>query len=145
MDIIKIDQSHWEDLKTIRIESLRDSPEAFGATLDEVQGFDDDRWKSILSNDSNLEFFLAYNNGQPIGMIAFVNALTLASMWVNPAHRMEGIGRKLVSTVQSHASSMGHEKIVLKVEAENAQVISFYQKCGFEMVKEPNNEMVWQP
>ncbi len=55
----------------------------------------------------------------------------LFSMWVDPAGRRRGIGRRLIEALDAWASRWGAQRTVLWVFAGNEPAIRFYLRLGF--------------
>ena len=59
---------------------------------------------------------------------------TLFGMYVAPAHRGSGAGRKLVHAVLAHAAARpGTSAVQLTVTEGNASAQALYQSCGFKV------------
>jgi GNAT superfamily N-acetyltransferase len=85
-------------------------------------------------------FFIA-EDGEPIGVayLSFVWALEhggksvwLEELYVTPARRGSGIGRRLLSTVCDYARASGCAAVDLEVEASHARAARLYERAGFE-------------
>ena len=83
--------------------------------------------------------FLAMDNEIPCGIIgAFVDERDLdrahiVSMWVAPACRKSGIGRRLINAIRAWARSRGVGLLRLMVTSCNQSAIDFYKRNGFAM------------
>ncbi|MEC7121052.1 MAG: GNAT family N-acetyltransferase [Pseudomonadota bacterium] len=135
MKIVPITDKDWECLKMIRLESLLDSPDAFGMTYKEAKELPDEQWKSIAAAESGVKFFIARSHGEDIGLVGGVynvGECELVSMWVKPEKRNHGIGGNLVKKLLWHAESSGVTSIVLKVSSKNLEAINLYSKMGFK-------------
>ena len=149
MKIVAITDNEWEDLKEIRLSSLKDSPEAFGLKYEEAVNYTSKDWKNIASDHENLKFFIAYENDLAVGLIGGVfsnSECELVSMWVSPNFRGLDIGGKLIRILKEYALKHGYSSIVLKVSQENKSAYYLYKKCGFTITgKEGLNlqAMVW--
>jgi ribosomal protein S18 acetylase RimI-like enzyme len=53
------------------------------------------------------------------------------SVAVDPTARRDGIGRALLQHAERALVSLGCQKINLQVRESNADVIAFYQRCGY--------------
>ncbi|QKX16502.1 GNAT family N-acetyltransferase [Microbulbifer sp. YPW1] len=153
MNIVPVFESDWESLKNIRLESLLDSPDAFGLTYQEAREISDDKWKSIASEGNGLKFLLARCNGECVGLVGGVythGQYELVSMWVKPEKRNGGIGVGLAKELLSHAKSQGFSSVVLNVSVKNKAAYSLYSKIGFRALEEGRGssggelkKMVW--
>lgn len=126
-------------LKQVRLTALQDSPTAFGSTFEEeVQRSDEDwRERATAWNSGRSVFYMAMDQGAPCGMIAgksddnAPHRAWVLSMWVAPAHRRSGLGKRLMDEVQSWAQSLGIGQLQLMVTSNNSTAQDFYVKCGF--------------
>jgi ribosomal protein S18 acetylase RimI-like enzyme len=58
----------------------------------------------------------------------------LFQMWVAPAYRSRGVGRKLLDRAIEWAKSCGAEQIVLGVTSGDSPARRLYASCGFKAV-----------
>lgn len=139
MNIVAITENDWEDLKKIRLSSLKESPESFGLSYHEASNYTAEDWKLRASAKKDLRVLLAYKNDVPIGLIGGVfanNEYELISMWVSPKLRGNGVGTQLVNALKEYAVELGHSEIVLKVSPDNKSACHLYTICGFNIVSE---------
>jgi GNAT superfamily N-acetyltransferase len=101
------DWAAWRDLRT---EMLRDAPEGFHADLSEVAGWGEAEWRRSMPSLPNARFGL-FARGSIAGSACFFRekAVKLAhkgwmtAVYVAPALRGRGWGRKLTRAVIEHA------------------------------------------
>lgn len=139
MNIVAITENDWEDLKEIRLSSLKESPEAFGLSYLEVSQYTPEDWRLRASGTEGLRFLLAYINEVPAGIIGGVFAndeYELISMCVSPKFRRNSVGIRLVDALKEYAAEQGHSEIVLRVSPSNISACDLYTKCGFSVVGE---------
>jgi len=127
-------------LRAIRLRALRDSPEAFGSTLEDALARSTEDWsQQILS----LPTFVAVDDGLDVGMVrgapdeTRVDTAWLLSMWVAPEARRMGVGGRLVGAVIDWARSIGARRLLLDVGDGQAPAIALYERKGFS----PNGEV----
>ena len=127
--------------RAVRLQALQDSPQAFGSTLAETQARPDTYWegraRSGAEGHENV-LFLAEDGDRWVGVAGgFVNGATaarsvdLVSMWVHPAYRGRGVGRRLVDQVVVWARERGAERVDLWVTRGNGPATLLYEQCGF--------------
>ncbi|TLM72533.1 GNAT family N-acetyltransferase [Microbulbifer harenosus] len=153
MSIVPITEKDWQDLKNIRLESLRDSPDAFGITYKEAMEISEEKWKSIASGELGLKFFLARSEKENIGVVGAAQIdgkCELVSMWVKPEKRSDGVGVSLVKELLDYAKSNGFTSVVLSVSSRNEAAFNLYSKIGFKNLGEVGGslgpglkKMVW--
>jgi len=124
----------WMALRTIRLESLRDTPEAFGSTYDDTLLFSNDEWRSFAQQRC---YFLAERDGAVVGMIsggfndAHPGTHWMYGMYVTPSDRGTGSAQALVRSVSDWARGEGAEELFLHVGSSVARARAFYEKLGF--------------
>ena len=101
-----------------------------GATLDE--SLDDCRIVGVC-DVSRHEFDL------PTHSLAPDYALYLTALAVHPALRRRGVASSLLEAVDAHARSEKLEQVILHAEDDNDAAIAFYERAGFERVREIPN------
>lgn len=57
----------------------------------------------------------------------------LSVLFVSPAYRRHGLGRRLVETCVDHARAVGYKKIVLWTETSLTDARRLYERCGFTL------------
>jgi ribosomal protein S18 acetylase RimI-like enzyme len=127
-------EADWLDLKTIRLQSLAESPKAFGLAYEVASAYTDDQWRDRAGNRTPPMYFVARNEEGPVGLIGGVKAkaeFNLIAMWVAPSHRGLGVGRALVAKVLSIAASRGESEVCLFVSPLNKAACALYEGMGF--------------
>jgi ribosomal protein S18 acetylase RimI-like enzyme len=120
----------WTDWRLLRQRSLSEDPDAFSSSTTMWTGENDteERWRARLADGP---CFIAYVDGQPVGMVAgwFVDgAAQLTSMWVAPEARRRGIGRALIERVVEWSAD---RPLSLRVIDGNQAAIRAYEQQGF--------------
>ncbi|GJM27473.1 MAG: N-acetyltransferase [Cyclobacteriaceae bacterium] len=134
LSIEQLTTKHTHRFRTIRLASLKDSPEAFKSTYFEMMLLPDEVWKQQLAN---LATFVAVENHQDVGVIRCAedrenpNAAHLYSLWVSVDYRGLGVAEELIGAVLKWARAKGLEKVILNVVESNRPAISLYRKVGF--------------
>ena len=76
------------------------------------------------------------------GVVGFVHAITgdevghVLRLYVDPAHRRAGIGRRLLDHVVEEMAALDHDRVAALVLADNDLGVEFYRSAGFETVDE---------
>ena len=131
-----ISPDDWRTWREIRLEALREAPEAFGSTLAEWQGNGDteERWRRRLTDvPHNVVVEL---DGRLAGTAGATHPtqggdVDLISMWVAPFARGRGVGDALVRSVVAWAQDRGARSVSLCVMDGNANAIELYARHGF--------------
>jgi RimJ/RimL family protein N-acetyltransferase len=140
----RIRPEEWATLRELRLRSLRDAPEAFGQTHEQADQQPDDEWQSAARAASSGErraWFLAEDDrGEPVGLVLGrrrpPHDCLLFSMWVDPAVRHGGTGRRLVQAVADWGARWGARRVVLWVILGNEGALRFYERIGFRRLEE---------
>ena len=129
-------------LRQIRLASLEDTPEAFGAGLAQDRAQPADWWQGWVERNPSFGVFV---EGVPRGVAGFfrngaanmVHRGTLGAMYVAPELRGSGAATALVQAVLDHAATLV-EQVHLSVNADNLRAYRFYRRMGFvEYGREP--------
>jgi GNAT superfamily N-acetyltransferase len=142
----QIKPTEGASLRAIRLRALADSPEAFGSTLAETEARPMSYWDMRARGDTGDQrstLFVAEDAGQWIGLVGgFVDregedrGAELISMWVDPAYRGRGVGRRLVERVVAWAREHGASGVSLWVTGGNSAAETLYAHCGFRRTGE---------
>ncbi|WIJ25387.1 GNAT family N-acetyltransferase [Devosia sp. RR2S18] len=122
--------------RAIRLEGLREAPEAFGSSYEETSGQPETYYRAILER---LAVFGGFGpDGALLGVVAFArregikarHAADMISVYVRPEGRGTGLARALIDAVVEHAR---HHVIQLHlgVGTYNTPAIRLYQRAGF--------------
>jgi GNAT superfamily N-acetyltransferase len=129
----------WELYRYLRMRALANAPEAFSSTLDQALPRSDAAWREWLAvADPVLDLpLVAEVDGIPAGLVwgridATDRAVArLYQMWVDPACRGLGLGRRLLAAVTDWAVARGARQICLGVTRGNAGAERLYRGFGF--------------
>lgn len=142
-EIIVLSESNWQEYKSVRLESLRESPESFASTYEREVAFTPEQWKSRLRLSSKIHdavAIAAVAENQFIGLLSSViherhsASAHMYQMWVSPEWRNRGVGTSLVNFVKNWATEKGIETLLLSVTTTNNEAVSLYQSIGFTAV-----------
>ncbi len=122
-------------LRTIRLRSLADAPDAFGSTYGEAAARPPDTWAAQLRE---IPTFVAVVDGEDAGIVRGArddsrpDTAWLISMWVAPEVRGQGVGEALIDAVVEWARAGGARRLLLDVGDHNRPAIALYARMGFE-------------
>lgn len=137
--IRKTEETDWIALKELRLESLNESPKAFGLAYANATQFTDTQWQDSAACKTPPTYFMAWYHLKAIALIggAISNGeYNLIAMWVSPKNRGLGIAEKLIHTALFHAQEIGHSNVVLSVSPENIPANRLYEKMGFHFIEQ---------
>ena len=124
----------WPALRSIRLESLADAPEAYGSTFAESSTWSDKRWKGAASK---WLYFLAERGDRVVGMVSggvndtHPGTRWLYGMYVTPSERGTETAARLVEAVAAWARDLGASELYLHVTSSVTRARAFYDKVGF--------------
>lgn len=128
--------------RSLRLEALKDSPEAFATTYDSALHRDEDSWIEQADSSAQGEdraVFLVLDD-RPIGMAALYrdpeNASSgeLLQMWIASSYRGGSTAVDLLDHLFQWASEHGFSSIRAEVRPGNGRALRFYGKYGFRQV-----------
>jgi ribosomal protein S18 acetylase RimI-like enzyme len=121
-------------LREIRLQALREAPDAFGSTYENEVARTTADWRRWMSPGVT---FILYEPARACGMVAGLCDETdpavvhLMAMWVHPQFRGSGGADELVAAVVAWAESAGAKLVRLKVIQGNDRARHFYERMGF--------------
>jgi len=124
----------WRTWREMRLNALRDAPDAFRTKLADWLGTGDlePRWRARLAA---VPFnVIADLDGMPAGMVSAVHQgdeVELISMWVAPFARGRGVGDALVDAVIGWEAVERSGRVVLCVMEGNDHAAALYRRHGF--------------
>ncbi|MBO3759462.1 GNAT family N-acetyltransferase [Ciceribacter sp. L1K22] len=136
--ISRLGGEEGSDYRALRLEGLREHPEAFGASWEEEASQDAARFSMRL--ERGLVFGArSGTNGTLVGIIGLrvpteEKMRHKASLWgfyVRRDARRTGVGRALLDHAIAYAAAVV-EEVTLIVEAQNAPALALYRQIGFE-------------
>jgi len=137
MHVRAVRPDEWRELREIRLRALADSPDAFGATLAEVEGDPDETWRLRADRPGGIAVVAADEAERFVGMASGgpapdgMDIAAIYGMWVEPAARGQRIGEALILALADWAGKAGYETIGLGVTLGNAPAIALYERLGF--------------
>lgn len=132
-------EEDWQDYRAVRLEALRESPEAFVATAAEEEAFDEARWRERMRRSARL---VAERGGAPVGVVSVGRASSedededgtageLFGLWVKPELRGTGIATRLVNDGAAVARKRGQSHLYYWVGTDNGRAVAFASGMGF--------------
>jgi GNAT superfamily N-acetyltransferase len=142
MEIRRLRAHEADQLREIRLRALSDSPEAFANTYDSENAELPRYWQRFAdaSEDAqqSVNVVAVDDDGRFVGMGASYlsedrpGTAGFAAMWVDPAARGQGIGRRILDALAEWARSRAAERAVIWFTEGNAAAESLYANWGFE-------------
>jgi ribosomal protein S18 acetylase RimI-like enzyme len=138
MLVRKLDAGDAAALQACRLFGLEESPEAYLATLAEVQGSPLSNLEADLRND-DIHYLGAFDGGEMIGFMRYLrdprvsrrHVAEVRSVYVRGSARGRKVGSALLRQLIEDARSAGIESLILAVLADNLSARRLYEACGF--------------
>jgi ribosomal protein S18 acetylase RimI-like enzyme len=131
-------EEDWQDYRSVRLAALRESPEAFVATVEEEEAFDESRWRERMNRSERM---VAEIDGKAVGVVSIGRAREegadaehvgeLFGLWVAPQFRGSGVATKLVEAGANQARRHGSTHLIYWVGTENGRAVAFASGMGF--------------
>ena len=129
-------------VRDVCIQMVLDAPEAFEATLADVEGRSPAEWILFVercAKGADMSAFLAEDS---FGVCGFVRAdindprtppgtVLVSQLWAAPRQRGRGLGRELMNAVTRWAEERHAARISLGVAESNLEVQKFYERLGY--------------
>jgi ribosomal protein S18 acetylase RimI-like enzyme len=136
VEIRRVTADEWRDYRAIRLAALLDTPDAFGSTYADSVLHPDEWWmeRTRLGAESDEQALYMAWDDTPVGLAGtFFDDpdWVVIAMWVDPAHRGEGLGRRLLDAVVDFQRAQGAAECVLGVVDGNDAARALYERYGF--------------
>ena len=125
----------WKVYREIRLGALQESPDAFVATREQEEAFDEQRWRERLGRSRRL---VAERDGSVLGVVsvghddeAYAGTAELFGLWVTPEARGTGVAWKLVEAGAELALREGRSHLSYWVGTDNGRAVAFASSFGF--------------
>jgi len=131
--------AEWKILQKIRLEALRESPQAFLSNYDLEFRWAEDDWRRMLVNAL---WVVARQGRRTIGLACSnpdrdrPEVCHLESVWVTPPHRKLGVTRALVDFVKDIERRAGVVELLVWVLEGNHDARMVYERLGFRFTGE---------
>jgi ribosomal protein S18 acetylase RimI-like enzyme len=140
MEIRVLVPADAEQCQALRLQALRECPTAFSSSYEEeCETPIAEVARRLASSDTTV--FGAFDAQRLVGTAVLhretkrkrAHIAIVWGMYVDPACRHRGIGRKLLDQLLGHAAGMrGLRKVTLGVNAANPAAIALYETVGFK-------------
>ena len=148
LSIRRFAPGEWRLYRDLRLQALRESPDAFGSTFAREAERSDDDWALRLSRGATSPWelpLIAEVDGKASGLAwarieeGEPTVARLYQVWVAPERRRLGLGTALLDAAVGWARSSGAHTLVLDVAAGSSSpaAMRLYQRAGFVPIGEP--------
>lgn len=142
MNIRSLTRDDAPEFFRLRLEALREDPEAFGSSVEDHQSLSLGQIQERLGSGEGDSFVVgAFDQGRLIGTVGLHreqgqklrHKARIWGVYVTRAARKTGAGRKMLQAVLDRASSMqGLEQVLLTVATTQTAAVTLYRSLGFE-------------
>lgn len=133
--VTQVARDQWQRLREVRLASLSDSPEAFGASWQTESELTQQDWHARMDL---VTFYLASVEGQDCALMSveeldgdFGANIWLGGCWVAPEFRGNGVMRAMLNYIDALAPRRGWQRQGLGVWHDNYKAIAAYERLGF--------------
>jgi GNAT superfamily N-acetyltransferase len=131
--IERVGRSEWQRWRELRLQALRDSPDAFGSNLEREAGFSESDWFDRIGAGPS---WIAVVDGEDVGIISGgehhgSEVPWVYAAWVDPRVRGSDVAAELVAAVVEWARSTGAMRLGLDVADRAPRARRFYERLGF--------------
>ena len=139
MPVLRLQPSDAEPYLALRLQGMREHPQAF------TSGYEEERHKSADWARQRLAaphtaFWGALEDSRLVGVVGLDretrqqnrHKATVVGMFVAPEYTGRGIGQALLDALLAHARSEGLELLVLTVTVGNDGARRLYERAGFK-------------
>lgn len=138
MHIEILNKTHVNLYRTLRLEGLKENPEAFGSSFEEESLIDLNTYQNRLEDKDSVTFGV-FTNDLLVGILTLRTSQRLKTrhnghlvgMYVDKDYRRQGIGKLLINAVLSYASTHQIINLFLTVTSSNQDAIKLYEHMGF--------------
>ena len=141
LEVRAIRPDEWRLLRSIRLEALENSPEAYITTYEEASAFPDGLWSDRAqkgsAGDSQLTV-LAIDGRVAVGLAVGLwdpdrsgDVMPVVSVYVSSGVRGRGVGTQVMEVVHDWGRSKGASASSLWVVDDNVGARSFYERLGY--------------
>ncbi|GGM95757.1 N-acetyltransferase [Terrabacter tumescens] len=136
MHLHPVTADDWETHRDVRLEMLREAPEAFWFTYADEAVYDEADWRERIEGAWLVQARDADGVLGSAGLGSHweperATTATLFGMYVAPRARGGGVGEALVRAVLDEARRLGKSEVVLEVTSSNTAAEGLYARCGF--------------
>ncbi|HEX2704249.1 MAG TPA: GNAT family N-acetyltransferase [Candidatus Lustribacter sp.] len=142
IDVRRLSEDDWQDYRAVRLDALRESPDAFVATHAEESALDEAHWRDRLRRSVRL---VASVEAKDIGVVSVGRAGhtgdgfsdadgavgELFGLWVHPSLRGQGVAMQLVNEGAAQARDAGSTHLCYWVGTDNGPAVAFASGIGF--------------
>lgn len=125
----------WQVYRDVRLEALREAPDAFAASAKQEEAFNDELWQTRVKRSRRL---VAEDGDRVVGVVSVgrkpeddEKVSELFGLWVTPELRGKGVAWKLVDAGVRQARQDNFDFVIYWVGTDNGRAVAFASSYGF--------------
>lgn len=131
----KLHPDDWEKLRDIRLRAVKDSPQAFGDTVEETNSRTEAVERAWIAN---AHIYVIEDKGVPVSAATLRKdtdgVWEINAVWTDPAHRQKGLSRKILEQILVDAKKMNINVLRLDVNPVQVVAVKLYESLGFKKI-----------
>lgn len=139
IEIRKLSPDDWQIYKDLRLQMLREEPQAYSQKYEDLIKRTDEEWKENTLTDTRGEL-VAFVDGKPAGMNGYAydnpNLVFIWGMFIRKEYRGLGLGRMLMEEIEKEIRKDAEvKKIHVSVISSQITAWKLYEKLGYKEIK----------
>lgn len=143
INIQRIPPSQWKEYKKLRLQALKNNPQAFSSPYNKEKTYSDKEWQQKLKdvgNGTDWILFAKNSNDKLIGMIGGYrdnngmknHSAEIWGVYVDPKMRGKGVAKLLIAGILNEfKNDQDINSVVLGVNADQISAKKLYESFGF--------------
>ena len=141
-DVRAIRADEWDRLRSIRLEALKDSPDAFITKHEEALADPQSRWEELAARGAagdGQTTIIAVRGRDTVAMAVGLwdpdrsgTVMPVVAVFVSPRVRRQGVGARVMRSVHDWGRSKGATAASLWVVDSNTAARGFYEGIGYK-------------
>jgi ribosomal protein S18 acetylase RimI-like enzyme len=130
LEIRRVREEEWAQLRELRLRALSADPGAFGSSAAEESAYSEKRWREMARG----QVFVAIDDSRWVGMAGCFqedDVMWVWGIWLVPSRRGKGVGRRLLDEAMKCALDQGSPHVRLSVTENNTAAETLYRDYGF--------------
>lgn len=134
-EIRRLTENEWDTYRTLRLASLKESPQAFTSEYDDEVTYDEARWRDRMGTSVRLA---AYEEGEGVGIVSVGRHEVLEegmsevfALWVRPESRGTTVATDLMDAAVAEARALGLRRLCYWVDTDNGRAVAFASGYGY--------------
>lgn len=147
VEIVTLPPEGWRKYRSIRLQELKEDPEAFGLLFEEAEKFGEEKWREPLEEvekGENKWMVFAKLGANIVGMMSGQrlggedkDMVKVGEVFVAKEARGQGVGKTLLqSLIEQISKDSTVKKLKVKVFTSQEAAIKLYASCGFKTKEE---------